>query len=260
MAAKKLAKLGKNGQPASPVRIAGRAIATSFWGKSWCSNLERYSDYRNRLPRGRTYVRHGSVLNLEIEKGKVSAMVNGSDLYSVTITIAPVTARRWRAICRDCGGTIDSLVELLQGRLSKGVMDRVCREADGLFPSPKEIKLSCSCPDWAAMCKHVAAVFYGIGARLDQEPALLFELRGVNENELLANVGQGLPLKGAGRATTKVLDDSHVAGLFGLEMVEAVRSDIPASTKSPRPSETRGPKTRAGKEASPYKGGQRKNY
>jgi uncharacterized Zn finger protein len=260
-AAKKLAKLKKNGQAVSPVTIAGRTIAKSFWGKSWCTNLERYSDYENRLPRGRTYVRNGSVIDLRIAKSKVSAVVSGSDLYTVTITIAPVTATRWKAICRDCAGTIDSLVELLQGRLSKGVMDRVCREGDGLFPAPKEIELSCSCPDWADMCKHVAAVFYGIGARLDEKPALLFELRGVDENELLANVGQEFPLKKAVPAATKVLDDSDVAGLFGLEMVGAVSSDIRISAERPRQRKTsRVPKTHAGKGAVAYKRGQPKTY
>ena len=152
-------------------------------------NLERYSDYENRLPRGRTYVRNGSVLDLRIAKGEVVAMVAGSDLYKVRVTIAPVKTSRWKAICRDCAGTIDSLVELLQGRLAKGVMDRVCREGDGLFPAPADIKLACSCPDWADMCKHVAAVLYGVGARLDQTPQLLFVLRGVDENELLSAAG-----------------------------------------------------------------------
>src|SRR5712675_2356219 len=123
-AERKLAKLKKQGQSVAPVRIEGRTITKSFWGKSWCTNLERYSDYENRLPRGRTYVRNGSVVDLQIAKGSVSAVVSGSDLYTVTITIVPVAATRWKAICRDCAGTIDSLVELLQGRLSKGVMDR----------------------------------------------------------------------------------------------------------------------------------------
>jgi uncharacterized Zn finger protein len=260
-AVKKLARLRKNGQAVSPVTIMGRAIAKSFWGKSWCANLERYSDYENRLPRGRTYVRNGSVVDLQIARGKVSAMVSGSDLYTVTVTIAPVTATRWKAICRDCAGTIDSLVELLQGRLSKGVMDRVCREGDGLFPAPKEIKLSCSCPDWADMCKHVAAVLYGIGARLDEKPALLFELRGVDENELLANVGQEFPLKKAVPATAKVLDDRDVADLFGLEMVEAVSSDIPTSSERPQPGKTsRGPKTHAGEGTVAYMGAKPKTY
>src|SRR5271154_5220590 len=223
-AERKLAKLKKQGQSVAPVKIEGRAIAKSFWGKSWCGNLERYSDYANRLPRGRTYVRNGSVVDLKITKGEVAALVAGSQLYKVKIAIKPVTATRWKAICRDCAGTIDSLVELLQGRLSKGVMDRVCREGDGLFPAPKEIKLSCSCPDWASMCKHVAAVLYGVGARLDEKPALLFDLRGVDENELLVNAGRELSLKKAVPATTKVLDDGDVAALFGLEMIEAARS------------------------------------
>jgi uncharacterized Zn finger protein len=256
-AEKKLAKLKKNGQAVSPMTIAGRAIAKSFWGKSWCANLERYSDYENRLPRGRTYVRNGSVVDLQIAKSQVSAVVSGSALYKVAITIAPVTATRWKAICRDCAGTIDSLVELLQGRLSKGVMDRVCREDDGLFPAPKEIKLSCSCPDWADMCKHVAAVLYGVGARLDEKPALLFKLRGVDENQLLANAGKEISLKKAVPATTKVLDDD-VAALFGLEMVETVRADTPTPPEHPQPSKTsRGPKTHAGKRTLAYKNGNR---
>ncbi len=141
-AERKLAKLKKQGQSVAPVRIEGRTITKSFWGKSWCVNLERYSDYENRLPRGRTYVRNGSVIDLQIAKGEISAMVAGSELYQIKIAIAPVTRARWKSICRDCAGTVDSLVELLQGRLAKGVMDRVCREGDGLFPSPTEIKLS----------------------------------------------------------------------------------------------------------------------
>jgi uncharacterized Zn finger protein len=251
-AEKKLAKLKNMGQRVSPVSIEGRAIAKSFWGKSWCNNLERYSDYENRLPRGRTYVRNGSVVDLQIAKSMVSALVSGSHLYKVTIAIAPVTATRWKAICTDCAGTIDSLVELLQGRLSKAVMDRVCREDDGLFPAPKEIKLSCSCPDWADMCKHVAAVLYGVGARLDERPALLFELRGVDEKELLANAGQELSRKKAVPAKAKVLDDGDVAALFGLEMVEAARSGVPTSPERPQQRKTsRRPKTHTGKRAVP---------
>jgi uncharacterized Zn finger protein len=257
-AQKKLAKLKQNDQAVSPVTIAGRAIAKSFWGRSWCANLERYSDYENRLPRGRTYVRNGSVVDLQIAKSKVLAVVSGSHLYRVTITIAPVTATRWKAICRDCAGTIDSLVELLQGRLSKGVMDRVCREDDGLFPTPKEIKLSCSCPDWADMCKHVAAVLYGVGARLDEKPALLFALRGVDQNQLLGNAGQELSLKKTVPATTKVLDDGDVAALFGLEMVETERTDTPRSERPQQRKTSRGSKTHAGKRTVNYKIGNRK--
>ena len=233
-AEKKLAKLKKQGRVIAPVTIEGRTIARTFWGQSWCSNLERYSDFDNRLPRGRSYVRNGSVVDLQIAKGEVTAMVSGSELYQTKIAIAPVAAKRWRAICRDCAGAIDSLVELLQGRLAKGVMDRVCREGDGLFPAPSEIKLSCSCPDWADMCKHVAAALYGVGARLDEKPQLLFVLRGVDENELLARAGDDLALKKAAPGAGKVLDDRDVAALFGLEMAEAGNSESSTPTASKR--------------------------
>jgi len=238
-AERKLAKLKKKGQSIAPVTIEGRTIATTFWGKSWCTNLERYGDYENRIPRGRSYVRNGSVVDLQIGKGEIAAMVAGSELYKIKITIAPVKTARWKAICRDCAGTIDSLVELLQGRLAKGVMDRVCREGDGLFPSPTEIKLSCSCPDWADMCKHVAAALYGVGARLDQKPQLLFVLRGVDENELIAGAGQDLTLTKAAPGAAKMLNDSNVAALFGLEMAEPASSDRPTLTASKPPAQSK---------------------
>src|SRR6202048_439736 len=241
-AERKLAKLKKRGQSVAPVTIEGRTIAKSFWGKSWCINLERYSDFETRIPRGRTYVRNGSVLDLQIARGEVAAMVAGSSLYKVKITIAPVTAARWKAICRDGAGAIDSVVELLQGRLAKGVMDRVCRQGDGLFPSPEEIKLSCSCPDWADMCKHVAAALYGVGARLDERPQLLFVLRGVDENDLLANAGQAPPLKTAAPGTAKVLDESDVAALFGLEMGETPHTPNSAFTVPKRPQQSKAQK------------------
>jgi uncharacterized Zn finger protein len=231
-AEKELAKLKKRGRPIAPVTVEGRKIAKNFWGKSWCTNLERYSDFASRLPRGRSYVCNGLVVDLQIAKGKIDAKVSGSELYEVTITIAPVAAKRWRAICRDCSGAIDSLVELLQGRLAKGVMDRVCRDGDGLFPTPDEIKLSCSCPDWADMCKHVAATLYGVGARLDEAPRLLFVLRGVDEGELLAGVGQESMLPKSAPDADTVLDAGDVAALFGLDMAEAASPDITAPAVS----------------------------
>jgi uncharacterized Zn finger protein len=245
-AERELAKLRKRGQSVAPVTIEGRTIAKTFWGKSWCTNLERYSDYATRLPRGRTYVRNGSVLDLQITKGEVAAMVAGSSLYKIKITIAPVNAGRWKAICRDCAGAIDSLVELLQGRLAKGIMDRVCREGDGLFPSPDEIKLSCSCPDWADMCKHVAAALYGVGARLDEKPELLFVLRGVDENELLADAGQDIVLTRAAPGAAKLLGDNDVAALFGLEMAETATFDTHVSAA---PKRHRGSRTSRGNTA-----------
>ena len=180
-AAATIAKLERSGRVISPVVVEGRAIAGTFWGAAWCKNLEAYSDYANRLPRGRTYARNGSVIDLQIERGRVQALVSGSTLYDVEIDIRPLARKRWTAITSRCAGQIGSLVELLQGTISRGVMEIVTRKGEGLFPAPRDISLRCSCPDWATMCKHVAAVLYGVGARLDTRPELLFELRGVDE-------------------------------------------------------------------------------
>ncbi len=159
-----VAKLAKKGRTISPVKIAGRDIAKTFWGEAWCDNLESYSDFENRLPRGRTYVRNGSVVDLQIKPGLVTAIVSGSELYDVKIRIKPLPASTWRKIGAQCAGQIASIVELLQGRFSKGVMEILTRHDGGMFPSPAEIDMDCSCPDWADMCKHVAATLYGVGA------------------------------------------------------------------------------------------------
>src|ERR1035437_9381207 len=232
-AAREMEKLKKKGHPVSPVVIEGRTIARTFWGKAWCENLERYSDFENRLPRGRTYVRNGSVVDLQIGGGEVKAMVSGSEIYTVAVKVTPVSKTRWQSLCSDCAGTIDSLVELLQGRFSKGVMERMCLQGTGLFPSPAEIQLSCSCPDWASMCKHVAAVLYAIGARLDRQPELLFKLHKVDEKELIAKAGKELPLGGKAPAPEKTLGSEDLSAIFGLEMAQtadaAVQLPVPAS-------------------------------
>ncbi|HLG56821.1 MAG TPA: hypothetical protein VI485_15895 [Vicinamibacterales bacterium] len=220
-AARELVKLRKKGRAISPVVVEGRAIARTFWGEAWCGNLERYSDFANRLPRGRTYVRNGSVVDLQVAPGRVTALVSGSTMYDVTVTVEPVTRARWSAICKDCSGAIDSLVELLQGRFSKSVMTRLCEEKTGLFPSPKDILFTCSCPDWASMCKHVAAALYGIGARLDHQPELLFTLRKVDSQALIAKAGSDLAKKHEGRAGVKVLASDDLSEMFGIEMAPA---------------------------------------
>lgn len=209
-------RLAKSGQSASPVILTGRTIARTPWGTAWCANIERFSDYANRLPRGRTYVRNGSVIDLQIIPGQVVARVSGSRIYRTTINVAPIARPVWQTICRDCAGAIDSLVELLQGQFSRAVMLRMCREDDGLFPESKEIRFDCSCPDGAYMCKHVAAVLYGVGARLDVQPELLFILRQVNAADLLVHAGTGVetaPAKGA-----RVLAEDDLSALFGLEL------------------------------------------
>src|SRR5207245_7766421 len=184
-AGRELAKRSKKSRAlVSPVILEGRTITRTFWGKAWCDNLEASSDFANRLPRGRTYVRNGSVVDLQIAQGKVMARVAGSELYKIEIKIKPLAPKLWKSIQTECAGKIDSLMELLQGRLSAGVMEIVTRPERGLFPTPREIDLDCSCPDWADLCKHVAASLYGVGARLDQKPELLFLLRGVDAADL----------------------------------------------------------------------------
>jgi uncharacterized Zn finger protein len=250
-AAREMERLRKRGHPVSPVVIEGRVIAATFWGKAWCDNLEGYADFANRLPRGRTYVRNGSVVDLQIAPGAVTARVAGSELYQVEVQVAAVPAARWRSIRADCAGAVDSLVELLQGRFSKGVMERMCRREAGLFPSPKELGFSCSCPDWASMCKHVAAALYGVGARLDERPELLFRLRQVDEKALIAGAGKGLPLSKRRPASEKVLAGGDLAALFGLEM-GAVAEAAPAVAPAPR--RTRGVPRRDVKQASRAQG------
>ncbi|MBO0736807.1 MAG: SWIM zinc finger family protein [Alphaproteobacteria bacterium] len=226
-------KVVGEGQALSPVRISGRKIARTFWGKAWCDNLERYHDFENRLPRGRTYVRNGSVLDLQVGPCALRAMVSGSSLYYVSINIAVLPKGQWRSICRDCAGGIESVVELLQGRLSKSVMERVCHPQNGLFPRPSEIEFTCSCPDYAFMCKHIAAVLYGVGARLDEQPELLFQLRAVDQTELVTDIDSGLLLSETGPDSARRLADGNdISALFGLDMADDTPpSSVSATTK-----------------------------
>ncbi len=249
-AEKAAAKAAKGGVPLAPiVPIVGSrgAIAKTFWGKAWCDNLERYSDYENRLPRGRTYVRNGSVIDLKIAAGEIKAQVMGSSLYQVAVSVAAVPEKQWRAVSADCAGSIDTLVELLQGKLSKAVMERICTPGSGLFPAPKEIKFTCSCPDWASMCKHVAAVLYGIGARLDEQPELLFSLRRVAASELVAQASAGLSKVGKAPAKGRVLDDSLLADVFGIELDEIAPPAKVAAPRRKAPMEKLAPKKEVAK-------------
>jgi uncharacterized Zn finger protein len=240
-AAREIEKRRQQGHAVAPVSIEGRAIVNTFWGKAWCENLARYSDFANRLPRGRSYVRNGLVIDLQIAPGVIEASVYGSDLYTVRVKVAPVAKVKWKAICTDCSGGIDSLVELLQGRLSKAVMERICRQSHGLFPTPAEIRLSCDCPDSAGMCKHIAAVLYGIGARFDLQPELLFRLRAVDETELIAGAGQSARLSQRSPGSGKVLGGEDLAEMFGLDMADI---ELPKKASKKAPS-TRKPKRTA---------------
>ena len=239
-----MAKLARRGARPRRCVIEGRTIARTFWGKAWCDNLERYSDFANRLPRGRTYVRNGSVVDLQIAPGEVTAHVSGSELYQVEVKVAPLPTARWTArSAATAPARIDSLVELLQGRFSKGVMERICQQQTGLFPAPAEIGFSCSCPDWASMCKHVAAVLYGIGARLDERPELLFGLRQVDEKELVSGAGRALPLGPQSVAPHRLLH-ANLAELFGVELAEPLRPNPQPKPKAAVRRQVRKPRPR----------------
>jgi uncharacterized Zn finger protein len=214
----------KEGRELSPVKIEGRKIATSFWGEAWCDNLESYSDFANRLPRGRTYARNGSVIDLQIERGLVRAIVSGSEIYRVKIEIRTLAPKTWKGIKQDCSQSIASLIDLLQGRFEQGIMQRLTEQDTGLFPQPSEIKMKCTCPDWAGLCKHVAATLYGVGARLDSSPELLFTLRNVDHLEL---VSQAVAAENLDRTLAATQSDALAGGdlgeIFGIEI------DVPAN-------------------------------
>ncbi len=214
----KMESLRKKGVDIQPIEIEGRKIAKSFWGEAWCDHIESFNDYENRLPRGRTYVRNGSVCHLAIKKGKVEAKVSGSDIYNIRVGIKTLPAKKWGAVKRRCSGQIGSLLELLRGDLSDNIMQVVTDRQKGLFPLPGEISFDCDCPDWAVMCKHVAAVLYGVGARLDQDPALLFRLRGVNHDELIDVDAQVAVPAGTRRGGAKRLASDALGDVFGIDL------------------------------------------
>ena len=227
---KSAAKLAKeSGRAAAPVVIEGRAIAKSFWGCAWCNHLEAFSDYANRLPRGRTYARNGSIVDLFVTPGQVTALVQGSVLYRIDIRFQPMKAERWQAFKQRSAGQVTNLIDLLQGKLSKEILADVTRLETGLFPTPSEIKMTCSCPDWAGLCKHLAAVLYGVGSRLDHQPELLFVLRGVEVAELIAAATASAaagPLTGeAQTAADSALAGEDLSALFGVDLDDGSGSE-----------------------------------
>ncbi|WP_353893628.1 hypothetical protein PRVXH_000380 [Proteinivorax hydrogeniformans] len=218
---KQVEKLKKKNPDIKPIVVEGRNISTTWWGKAWNKNLEIYADYTNRLSRGRSYVRQGAVLDLQIEKGKVNALVQGSGRspYEVEIFIEPLEDDRWDYIVNSCGQKIDSFEELAKGKFPKQLAEIFTMQDEGLFPAEYEIELHCSCYDWANMCKHVTAVLYGIGAKFDEDPTLFFKLRDINFRLLMSKtIEQKMDslLKNADKKSKRVIDDQDVSDLFGL--------------------------------------------
>ncbi len=213
-------KARKKGIIYSPVIVEGRKICTSWWGISWCQNLERYADYASRIDRGKRYVRNGSVIDLQISRGKVTARVQGTRKapYKVEIRISPLSEEKCQVIMNRCGRKLESLDALLSGDFPEDMKDLFFEEG-GLFPTPAEISLNCSCPDWALMCKHVAAVLYGIGTRFDHDPLLFFELRGLDVNQFIDVTLKNRVnerLENVDNRTSRMMDSEDLSAIFGV--------------------------------------------
>ncbi len=227
-AERKLVQLKKK-QNVSPVILEGSVLARTWWGKAWNKNLESYADYTNRIGRGRSYVRCGAVLDLQVNAGEIKALVQGSRAkpYSVAITIKKLNKNTWKLAASACAGKLESLEELLSGKFPKSLEEMFMQRNTGLFPSPREIKFDCSCPDWASMCKHVAATLYGLGARLDEDPTLFFTLRGVDTadliNQTVSNKAEDL-LKKASKKSSRVIEGADLSAVFGLDLAEEASS------------------------------------
>jgi uncharacterized Zn finger protein len=220
-ARKQIEKLKKKNPNLAPVVIEGKNIANTWWGKAWNKNLESYADYSNRILRGRSYVKNGAVLDLQIETGIVKALVQGSEKkpYQIEIKIEPLSNKKWDHVLNLCNHKIDNLAELVEGKFPKELEEIFTLKGNGLFPTEKEIKFSCNCYDWANMCKHVTAVLYGIGARFDEDPTLFFKLRNIDFEVLLKKtIEQKMQslLENSGKKSNRVLDDKDVFGLFGV--------------------------------------------
>lgn len=223
-AEKKLKQLRKKNPDIAPITIQGHSLAKTWWGKAWNRNLEKYADYSNRIDRGRSYVRHGAVLDLQITPGKVTAMVHGSDTqpYSVSVVIKEMPKKNWDKIKKACAGKMESMQQLIAGKFPKGLATIFTEKGSGLFPAPDEINFECSCPDWAYMCKHVAATLYGIGARLDDDPHLFFLLRKMNMNDLVSETireSKKELLSKAKKKTSRVIENyDALSDIFGIDL------------------------------------------
>lgn len=232
MAEKEMEKRRAKGQIVTPISIAGRAIASTFWGKAWCDHIEQLADFESRLAKGKSYVRNGSVCHLEIREGKVLATVAGSEVYDITVEIQPLKPTRWEAIKRQCAGQVGTALELLQGRFSDQVMRVLTDPNTGMFPSTDEFDLDCSCPDFVRLCKHLAAVLYGVGARLDRAPELLFQLRGVDPTELIDEALDAGAITSAAKPNKTTIADADLSDVFGIDID---LTPAPAHASGPAP-------------------------
>ncbi|MDD4077356.1 MAG: SWIM zinc finger family protein [Bacilli bacterium] len=207
-----------------PIVLPTSKLAASWWGIMWNKNLERYATYSNRIGRGKSYVRNGLVIDLQIISGQVNAYVQGTKKtpYKVTITIDKIDEKMVESIKKQCQGKLDTLDQLLEGKFSKELAAIFMLQGAGLFPEPEEIDLRCSCPDWTDCCKHVSAVLYGIGSKLDINPLLFFTLRGIDIDDFLRDVIQNKTAavleKGKACQSNRIIKNADIDYLFDISL------------------------------------------
>ncbi len=210
-----------------PIIVKSKSLVQTWWGKAWNVNLERYADYTNRIDRGRSYVRHGAVVDLRIGNGVVKALVQGRTAkpYTVSIWVEDLREDLWNNIVKSCEGKLESMSQLLEGEFPQDLAEIFTNPGSGMFPSLDEITFSCGCPDWASMCKHVAAALYGVGVRIDEDPGKFFKLRKVNISDLVSRAVEDRTknlLEKAGTNRSRVIDHSKIQNVFDIDMEDDV--------------------------------------
>jgi uncharacterized Zn finger protein len=166
------------------------AFATSWWASRWVAALEQLVD-PSRLTRGRTYARQGQVVKLETRPGAIDAQVQGSrpHPYRVTIRVATLSDSEWHRVSDALAERAVFGAKLLAGEMPRDIEDAFAAADANLFPGVEtELVASCSCPDDAELCKHAAAVCYLVGERFDEDPFLMFELRGRSRDEIMTEL------------------------------------------------------------------------
>lgn len=210
LARERAAVLAAEGAELHPVAGQGRALAKHFWGSAWMKQLALCESGGLNLAPGRTLLRHGCVLDVATEQGNIRALVSAEELYEVHLRLRPLEDERIALLAESCRGHIDSLVSLLEGKLDAAVLERLCDPEIGLLPEPADWQMRCTCPDWSEPCPHAAAAIYAVGCLLDADPALLFTLRGVAAEALLAPTAEP--------PAAAELDTASLSSLFGIEI------------------------------------------
>ena len=210
------------------VKIDGKVISSSWWGQMWCRNIENYSNIRNRLERGRTYIRQNTVKSLSISNNCAESQVQGhsKEPYRVIINIKTIEKSKYDNILNKCENSVDNLESLMTGSFPKEYQQFFTDEEYGLFPKSNEIDYNCTCLDYEKnmhMCKHIAATMYAIGNKLDNDPLIFFKLRGIDisefSNKILKKETEFVWNNINGESNRKI-NSNDISFLFGVDCDE----------------------------------------